>query len=97
MLVPFTTNGKRDYKRELQLAWEKKNKPKRVKDRAKRNAARATLMKEGKVKKGDGKQVDHINALLFGGSNKRSNLRAVSSKTNLTKEANRKKRAAKKG
>jgi hypothetical protein len=91
--MPFTTNGRRDYKREL--AWEKKNKPNRVKDRAKRNAARSVMEKEGKVKKGDGKQVDHLHALLYGGSNKRSNLKAVSDKTNLTKEAMRKRRAAK--
>ena len=31
------------------------------KDRAARNAARAKLMKEGRVKKGDGKDVDHKN------------------------------------
>ena len=92
--MPFMKNGKRDYKRELQ--WEKEKKPNRVKDRAKRNSARSTMEKEGKVKKGDGKQVDHLHALLYGGSNKRSNLRAVSDKANLTKEANRKKRAAKK-
>jgi hypothetical protein len=30
--MAFTTNGKRDYKKEL--AWEKKKKPGRVKDRA---------------------------------------------------------------
>jgi hypothetical protein len=87
-------NGKRDYQAEKN--WEKEKKPNRVKERAKRNAARATLAKEGKVKKGDGKHVDHLNAILFGGSNKRSNLRAVSAKSNLKKEAIRKKRAAKK-
>jgi hypothetical protein len=85
-------NGKRDYKAELK--WEHEHKPNRVKDRAKRNAARATMAKAGKVKKGDGKQVDHLHALLFGGSNKKSNLKVVSAKANLTKEANRKKRAA---
>ena len=37
--MPFMTNGKRDYKKEL--AWEKKNKKKRVKQRASRNAARS--------------------------------------------------------
>lgn len=54
------------------------------------------MEKEGKVRKGDGKQVDHKKPLSQGGSNSRSNLRVVSDKTNLTKEANRKKRAAKK-
>lgn len=88
------TNGKRDYQKEKH--WEDTKKPSRLKDRAKRNAARRIMEKAGKVKKGDGKQVDHLQALLFGGSNDRSNLRAVSDKKNLTKEANRKKRAAKK-
>lgn len=30
--------------------------------RAERNAARAKAAKEGRVKKGDGKEVDHVNA-----------------------------------
>ncbi len=34
--MPFQTNGKRDYKKELN--WEKTSKPGRVKDRAKRNS-----------------------------------------------------------
>ena len=89
------TNGKRDYKRELQLAWEKKNKPNRVKDRAKRNAARSEAMEDGKVRKGDGKHVDHKKPLTEGGSNNKSNTRVVSAKENLAKEARRKKRAAK--
>ena len=90
--MPFTTNGKRDYKREL--AWEKKNKPTRVKERAKRNAARSVMEKEGKVQKYDNKQVDHKKALVYGGSNDRRNLRAVSDSTNLRKEAQRKTRVS---
>lgn len=92
--MPFMSNGRRDYKKELQ--WEKENKPNRVKDRGKRNAARSKMMKAGKVKKGDGKHVDHLKGLLYGGSNERSNLSVKTAKSNLTKEANRKKRAAKK-
>ena len=84
------TNGKRDYSKEL--AWEKKNGKKRQTDRVKRNAARSMMEQEGKVKKGDGKQVDHKKTLKNGGSNDRSNLRVVSAKTNATKEAMRKKR-----
>lgn len=84
--MPFTTNGKRDYKREL--AWEHKSKPNRVKDRAKRNAAR----KIAGLKVGDSRQVDHKRPLVNGGSNSKKNLRIVSAKTNLTKEAMRKKR-----
>ena len=51
--MPYQTKGKRDYKKELN--WEKKKKPGRVKDRAKRNAAR----KLAGLKKGDPRQVDH--------------------------------------
>ena len=40
------------------------------KNRAARNAARAKLMKAGKVKKGDGKDVAHKVAFDKGGSNK---------------------------
>lgn len=88
--MPFMKNGKRDYKSEL--AWEHKNGKKRQNDRVKRNAARSEMEQEGKVRKGDGKHVDHKRALQDGGSNSRSNLRVVSAKSNLTKEANRKKR-----
>lgn len=85
--MPYMTNGKRDYKKELD--WEKTSKPSRVKDRAKRNAAR----KEVGLKVGDPRQADHKKPLVNGGSNSKSNLRVVSAKTNLTKEANRKKKA----
>lgn len=84
--MPFSTNGKRDYKKEL--AWEKKNGKKRQNDRVKRNAAR----REMGLKVGDSRQVDHKKPLNQGGSNSKKNLRVVSAKTNLTKEANRKKR-----
>jgi hypothetical protein len=91
--MPFMTNGRRDYQKEKN--WDHSHKGgKRIKDRAKRNAARTIMEKAGKVKKGDGKQIDHLNTLLSGGSNSRSNLRAVSAKTNLSREANRKKRNA---
>jgi hypothetical protein len=92
--MPFMTNGRRDYQKEKN--WDHSHKGgKRIKDRAKRNAARTIMEKAGKVKKGDGKHVDHLSALLGGGSNNRTNLRAVSAKANLTKEAKRKQRAAK--
>lgn len=89
--MPFMKNGKRDYKKEL--AWEHSKKPNRVKDRAARNSAR----KAAGLKVGDSRQADHIKPLTNGGSNAKSNIRVVSAKTNLTKEANRKKREAKKG
>lgn len=89
--MPFMTNGKRNYKAELQ--WEHSKKKNRVKDRAKRNAAR----KKVGLKVGDPRQVDHKTPLSSGGGNGLANLFATSAKYNLTKEANRKKRTAKKG
>jgi len=44
------------------------------------------------LKVGDSRQVDHKRTLKAGGSNSKKNLRVVSAKTNLTKEAMRKKR-----
>lgn len=86
--MPFMTNGKRDYKKEL--AWEKKKKPNRVKDRAERNRARA----EAGLKVGDSRQADHKKPLSEGGAKSQKNVRVVSAKENLAKEANRKKRKA---
>ncbi len=54
------------------------------------------MEKDGKVTKGDGKQVDHKKELVRGGTNDKSNLRVVSDKTNLTKEAKRKQAVARK-
>jgi hypothetical protein len=42
--------------------------PEQKKNRAARNAARAKLMKAGKVTKGDGKDVAHVKALDKGGT-----------------------------
>lgn len=56
--------------------------PEQVKKREMRNQARAKLMKEGVVKKGDGKDVDHKRMLDGGGSNDRSNLRVRSQTEN---------------
>jgi 5-methylcytosine-specific restriction endonuclease McrA len=76
--MPFMKDGKRSYDKELR--WEKEEKPMRVKQRAQRNAARAMLMEEGRVRKGD--DVDHKKPLSKGGSNARSNLRAISASKN---------------
>lgn len=56
--------------------------PEQVEKRAERNKARAMLEKEGRVSKGDGKDVDHKRPLRSGGSNSRSNLRVVSKSRN---------------
>ena len=78
--MPFMKDGKRNYDKELR--WEKEDKPMRVKERSKRNAARALMMEEGKAYKGDGKDVDHKKPLSKGGGNGRSNLRVVSASKN---------------
>ena len=44
-------------------------KPEQIKNRAARNAARAKMMKAGKVHKGDGKDVAHVKAFDKGGIN----------------------------
>jgi hypothetical protein len=61
--------------------------PDKVADRVKNNQARAALMKEGRVSKGDGKDVGHKTPLRHGGSNARSNLAVQSRKFNRGWEA----------
>jgi hypothetical protein len=58
-------------------------KPEQVKNRMERNQARAQMMREGKVAKGDNKDVNHKRMLDAGGSNSRANLEVT------TKTANR--------
>lgn len=82
--MPFMkkVNGKsvRDYRREVDLYTSK---PEVKKKRAEQNAARAEMVKAGKAKKGDGKDVDHIKPLSKGGApTAKSNLRTVSASTN---------------
>lgn len=73
----------RDYKREYALFH---GKPDRIKERAQRNAARAKMVKEGAVKKGDGKDVGHKRAVASGGSNSRSNLRVEKPSANRARK-----------
>jgi len=84
--MPFTTNGRRDYKKEL--AWEKKSKPNRVKDRAARNKARS----ESGLKVGDPREADHKRPLSEGGSKNKSNVRVISAAANAQKEVKRKRK-----
>lgn len=70
--MPYKDPNDRNYRREYdnyQGSEEQK------KNRAKRNAARAKMAKAGKVKKGDGMDVDHTKAISKGGGNATSNLR----------------------
>lgn len=56
--------------------------PENVNKRTKNNQARDKLEKEGKVRKGDGKDVHHKKPQRSGGSNARSNLAVVSKSKN---------------
>jgi hypothetical protein len=56
--------------------------PQQKKNRAARNKARAQAIKDGRVKKGDGKDVNHKKPLRSGGSNSKSNTNVQSKKKN---------------
>jgi len=62
----------RDYKKEYA---EYHSSEEQKKNRAMRNAARREAERDGKVSKGDGKDVAHKKALINGGSNGKSNLK----------------------
>lgn len=60
--------------------------PEQKKRRAQRNAARAKMEKKGKVRKGDGKEVDHVKHKARGKlNNSDSNLRVSDRKSNRAK------------
>ena len=67
----------RDYKREYKTYHAK---PKQKKRRAQRNSARSIMTKAGRVRKGDGKDVDHKNRNTA--DNRKKNLRVVSKSKN---------------
>ena len=58
------------------------SRPDVMKKRAMRNAARRQAIRDGVVKKGDGKDIDHIKPVSKGGTNAKSNLRAVPASEN---------------
>jgi hypothetical protein len=68
----------RNYRREYETY---QGSEQQKKNRAARNAARAKMMKAGKVHKGDGKDVAHVKAFDKGGSNK-TGLKVESASTN---------------
>ena len=75
--MPYQKNGKRDYKKQNE---KYDSRPSVKKDRASRNAARKVMTKAGKVRKGDGKDVDHKDGNPR--NNKRSNLRVTTKAKN---------------
>jgi hypothetical protein len=80
------TDGKRDYKKEVA---KYTSKPEVVKKRVEQNKARRMAEKEGLVKKGDGKEVDHRKPLSKGGTTTKSNLRVVPAKENRSFSRNK--------
>jgi hypothetical protein len=66
----------RDYQRENLY----KRRPEQIKKRVARNKARRMLMREGLVKKGDGRDVNHRNGNAL--DNKRSNLEPMLARKN---------------
>ena len=84
--MPYMTNGKRDYKKEVA---KYTSRPEVVKKRVEQNKARRLMEKAGKVHKGDGKDVDHKTPLSKGGTSSRSNLRVTSRHSNRSFSRNR--------
>lgn len=75
--MPSSPNYKRDYKQEYKTQHSSTAAKKK---RASRNAARAAMVKAGKVSKGDGKDVDHKNGNAR--DNRKSNLTVKSASAN---------------
>ena len=72
LLEQILEEYKRDYKMEYR---NYHGKPKQKKERAARTRARELMIKKGRAKRGDGKDIDHKKPLRSGGSNGINNLR----------------------
>lgn len=81
------TKRKRDYAKEYR---EYHSKPEQIKRRAQRNAARREAERDGRVSKGDGKEVDHL------GHNRRGPLNNKRVKV-VSRRANRKRQPKRDG
>lgn len=79
----------RDYAREYSR-FQSSKKAKR--DRASRNMARRQAEREGRVHKGDGKEIDHVDSNPR--HNGSSNLRVVTRRTNRAKKENSRRRGS---
>lgn len=79
----------RDYAREYSR-FQSSKKAKR--DRASRNKARRQAEREGRVHKGDGKEIDHVDSNPR--HNVSSNLRVVPRRTNRAKKENSRRRGS---
>lgn len=63
--------------------------PEQKKKRAMRNQARREAIRDGKVKKGDGKDIHHVKPLRAGGTNAKSNRKVVAQSKNRAHGASR--------
>jgi hypothetical protein len=83
--MPYKNKADRNYRKEYD---EYQGKPDQIAKRAERNAARAKLAKAGRVRKGDGLDVDHKKPLSKGGTNASTNLRVKSKHANRSYKRN---------
>jgi hypothetical protein len=83
-IIPSSENYVRDYKQEYKTQHASKAAKKK---RASRNAARAIMEKAGRVRKGDGKDVDHKNTNA--NDNSKGNLRVQSASKNRSYPRNK--------
>ncbi len=74
----FKKNAKEDSVKQRKY----NSKPEQKKNRVARNTARRQEEKAGKVRKVDGKDIDHKRQLMEGGSNHKSNRRVASASAN---------------
>lgn len=77
--MPYQKNGVRNYSLEYDLYHSRAE---QRKNRSKRTIARNGAIEEGRVSRGDGKDLDHRVPLSKGGSNGRSNTRVTSASSN---------------
>lgn len=80
--MPSSPGYKRDYKQERKTAIRRGETLGSDSDNAKRKKLRRQMEKEGKVHKGDGKDVDHKVPLSKGGANTTKNARVRSASAN---------------
>ena len=77
--MPYQKNGVRNYREEYD---KYHSKPKQRKNRSLRTIARNQAIADGRVSRGDGKDIDHVKPLSKGGSNAKSNTRVRSASAN---------------
>jgi hypothetical protein len=83
--MPYKNKADRNYREEYD---NYQGKPEQVKNRAKRNKARAEMESAGRVQKGDGKDVDHKVPLSKGGSTSKKNLAVKPARANRSYKRN---------